>query len=300
MVRALQRRSAGGCHAGCRRYVEDRRQEKGEATAKDADGRFKRHVYEKPIGTILLPELKTVHILDWRNGLVNVDEDDDDPDTARRAKDSANRDLGTQKAALNFAYRVGLVEGTAQWDRVASFQRVAQRRERFLTVQERRALLAAAPPDLTRLIRALLLTDARPGEIAAAKVGDLAPSGLLTLQGKTGRRTIPLSLDALKHLKSCAGRRADSAPLVAHDDGTAWARFQWRDAIQETRRAAGLPDDVVMYNLRHAAISEMLVAGIDPLSVARIAGTSIQMIQRHYGHLVKDRIVAKLASVQML
>ena len=68
----------------------------------------------------------------------------------------------------------------------------------------------------------------------------------------------------------------------------------------ETRKRAELPEDVVLYSLRHVAISEMLVGGLDPMTVARIAGTSVAMIQRHYGHLLKDKIVAKLARVKML
>lgn len=283
----------------CRRYVNDRRSEKGDATADDAEGRFRRHVYGRPFARINLNALRTAHITDWRNAQAEVD-DDDDPDAERRAKDSANRNLATLKAALNLAYRMGLVSSTAQWDRVESFQKVAKRRERFLTITERKQLLTAASPELKRFIRALLLTAARPGEIAAAKVGDLDAAGLLTLDGKTGRRTIPLSPDALKHLRQCAGKRDLDAPLVIRDDGQAWTRYYWRDAMQETRKTAGLPDDVVLYNLRHVAISEMLVSGIDPMTVARIAGTSVAMIQKHYGHLIKDKIVAKLAKVKML
>ena len=38
---------------------------------------------------------------------------------------------------------------------------------------------------------------------------------------------------------------------------------------------ARLPPDIVLYSLRHAAISEMLTSGLDPLSVAKLAGTSV-------------------------
>lgn len=286
--------------AACRRYVSDRRKEKGEATAIDAEGRFRRHVFGKPFGKILLSDLRTGHVTDWRNQLVDLDDDEEDPDAERRAKDSANRNLATLKAALNLAYRMGLVASTAAWDRVESFQKVARRRERFLTVAERKMLLAAASPELTKFARALLLTAARPGELAGATVGDLDPTGLLTLDGKTGRRIIPLSPDALKHLSGCAGKRPANEPLVCRDDGQAWNRYYWRDALQEARARAALPDDVVLYSLRHVAISEMLVGGIDTMTVARIAGTSVAMIQRHYGHMMKERIVAKLAKVRML
>ena len=78
-------------------------------------------------------------------------------------------------------------------------------------------------------------------------------------------------------------------------------RFSEEQIIGFLKQAeAGLGDDVVMYSLRHCAISEMLVAGIDPLSVARLAGTSIAMIQNHYGHLIKDKVATQLASVKMI
>jgi len=284
----------------CRRYVEDRRSEKGENTAKDAEGRFRRQVYDSKFGRMELSALKTAHITDWRNKLAEVDDDDDDPDAARKAKDSTNRNLANLKAALNLAYRMGLVASTAQWDRVSSFEQVGKRRERFLTMSERQKFYAAASPELKRFIRALILTAARPGEIANAKIADLERSGLLTLEGKTGRRIVPLSPEALKHFKECAGKRPSDAPLVARDDGQAWTRYFWRDAVQAAREAAGLPADVVLYSLRHCAISEMLVGGIDPMTVARIAGTSVNMIQRHYGHLMRDAVVAKLGKIKMM
>jgi integrase len=290
----------------CRRYVEDRRAEKGDTAAKDAEGRFKRLVYGLPFGRIKLSALRTAHILDWRNAQAVVDDEYDDPDVDRRSKDSANRNLATLKAALNLAYRLGLASSTAQWDRVESFKGVGKRRDVSLTVAERKKLIAAASPDLKPFVRAMLLTACRPGELAGATVGDLDPAGLLTVvSGKTGksrrtgRRTIPISPTALKLLLACAGKRASDEPLLTRD-GVAWTRFEWRDALQDARRTAELPDSVVMYSLRHVAISEMLVSGIDPMQVARIAGTSIEMISRHYGHLIRDKIVAQLANVKVL
>ena len=44
----------------------------------------------------------------------------------------------------------------------------------------------------------------------------------------------------------------------------------------------------------------MIVSGIDALSVARITGTSIAMIQNHYGHLMKDKVTNQLAKVRMV
>ena len=91
----------------CKRYVSDRNKEKGKATAQDAEGRFKRLVYGKQLGKLKLSALKTAHITDWRNSIADTEDDDDDPDAERRAKDTANRYLATLKAALNLAYCSG-------------------------------------------------------------------------------------------------------------------------------------------------------------------------------------------------
>jgi site-specific recombinase XerD len=70
--------------------------------------------------------------------------------------------------------------------------------------------------------------------------------------------------------------------------------------MQDAVKAAKLPGDAVLYSIRHAAISEMLSAGLDPLSVARLAGTSVEMISKHYGHLVQDHVRKQLAQVRVL
>ena len=283
----------------CRQYVEDRRARKGELSANDAEGRFKRHVYDAEMGKFELSRLKAAQIEKWLRGLIR--KDDEDQDAERRSKDSANRDLSAVKAALNLAFRSGLVASDAQWRMVRSFDEVARRRERFLTLAQRRRLFAAASPDLKRLIKAIALTGARPGEIANATVGGFDPrAGTLVLSGKTGRRTIPLSAEATAYFKSTVSDRKRSDPLMAREDGSAWHRFAWRDGMRVAVAAARLPDDVVLYSIRHAAISEMLTAGLDPLSVARLAGTSVTMISKHYGHLVQDHIRAQLSSVKVL
>ncbi|QID17832.1 tyrosine-type recombinase/integrase [Nitrogeniibacter mangrovi] len=286
----------------CRRYVEDRKVAKGAATATDAEGRFNRTIYGTKLGVLKLSALKTSHIIDWRNGIAALDDDDaEDPDEVRRAKDTANRYLATFKAALNLAYRSGLANDTAQWDRVETFKGVGKRRMRWLTISERKKLILAAPKALQTFMKALLHTGARPGELANCYVGDFDKAGVLTLDGKTGRRTVPVSPEAAKLLAASAGTRPDDEALLVRADGKAWTRFDWRDGIQDARTTAALGDDVVAYTLRHVAITEMIVSGgIDPLSVARLAGTSVAMIERHYGHLRKDKVAAQLAKVKVL
>ena len=301
----------GGSHEvisvaeACKRYVDDRRLAKGSDTANDADGRFKRLVNGTQFGKIELDRLKTADITKWFHGLVkNIDDFEDEDEQAdefiRRSKDSANRNLRTLKAALNFAYRQGMASSRGAWERVAAFHGVGARRTRFLTLEERQALVNAAAPDLATLIAAIAYTGARPGELANAKVRDFHGNGVLELDGKTGHRHVPLSPKATKHFATCAGQRDGKEPLLMKLDGKQWDRYSWRDSMQLARTNAGLPCDVVLYNIRHAAISEMIIGGIDILTAARLTGTSLEMIQKHYGHLKQAQAIALLSKIKMI
>ena len=48
--------------------------------------------------------------------------------------------------------------------------------------------------------------------------------------------------------------------------------------------AAGLAKNVTAYGLRHSFGTRMAAAGVPLLDLAKIMGTSVQMIERHYGH----------------
>ncbi len=72
---------------------------------------------------------------------------------------------------------------------------------------------------------------------------------------------------------------------MADDLGTRWDKDKWKKPF----KAAKPPANAVAYSLRHAAISELLVGGMDLHTVAKIAGTSADMIDKHYGHLCIER-----------
>lgn len=55
-----------------------------------------------------------------------------------------------------------------------------------------------------------------------------------------------------------------------------------------------------MYTLRHVAISEMIAGGVDTFLVAKLAGTSTAMIDKHYGHLRHEQTRARLDAVAMM
>jgi integrase len=55
------------------------------------------------------------------------------------------------------------------------------------------------------------------------------------------------------------------------------------------RKLGGLPDDLVLYTLRHNFASQLVMAGTDLLTVSRLmAHSDIQTTIAHYAHLAPD------------
>jgi len=147
----------------------------------------------------------------------------------------------------------------------------------------------------------MLLTSARPGELAKIAVSHFDKhQRTVALSGKTDFRIVTLSTAAAKFFEEQAKGKIGNAPLFATALGDAWNKDSWKGPFRAAVKAAGLPPTIVMYSLRHTAISEMIAAGMDSFVVARLAGTSSAMIDKHYGHLKHDTTRARLDAVQML
>jgi hypothetical protein len=79
-----------------------------------------------------------------------------------------------------------------------------------------------------------------------------------------------------------------------------WRSYDWGDMVRAAVTAADLPAATVLYTLRHSWITTALTSGMGTLDVARLAGTSLLMIERHYGHLVSDAARLRLENVEMI
>lgn len=284
----------------CEDYVKDRRREKGDRCAADAEWRFKNAVYDTKLGRTELTKLRTPAIKEWRDGL-------------KLTQSGANRMMTTLRAALNLAVENRQVAATAaqEWRSVKQHKNADKRREIFLDLTQRRALLGAATGAVRDLIEAVMVTGARPGELAGALRGAFdARTKTLKLTGKTGTRTVPLSPTALTLFERLGKSKLPGAPLLSRDDGKAWTRAEWTVPVRTAAEAAkveGVPDDkaklpagVCLYTLRHSFITQAISDGLTTLDVARLTGTSLAMIDRHYGHLVQSASAERLAKVQML
>lgn len=288
----------------CENYVKHIRKKHGNEKADEVQARFKRWVYDEKLANIELPKLTRKHIDSWRNKLaetpVVVDPYAKSPRTRPRSASTLNRDMTALRAALNLAHDDGDVTSDVAW-RVAlrPVKGVVQRRDIYLDRQQRRALIAKAQPDLAAFLRGLSVLPLRPGALAALSVSNLDTRlAVLTIgKDKAGKdRKIPLPPKTAQFLAAQVGDRLPEAPLFARADGKRWTKDAWKGPIKEAAIAAELPNETTAYTLRHSAITD-LVPTLDLLTVAQISGTSVAMIERHYGHLRGERAKTALAGL---
>ena len=220
-----------------------------------------------------------------------------------RTDSTLNRDMTCFRAALNLAYADGLVTSDFAWrSKLVPLKNADRRRELYLDRDQRRKLIESAAPDLSAFLRGLALLPLRPGALAALTVGnyDKRLQVLKIGTDKHGKdRKIKLPKATAELFDEAAKGKLPGAPLLARADGKAWDKDAWKWPVKAAVEAAGLPVETTAYTMRHSVISDLVHDGLDLLTVAQISGTSVAMIEKHYGHLRSDVAASALARLAL-
>ena len=273
----------------CARYVAHLRRTKGDKTAHDVQRRFDQYVLDVPrFANIDLGKLKPASIEAWRHRL----QDRATASGGTRTDSTLNRDMTAFRAALNLAHADGLVATTLPWrGKLVPIKGADGRRDVYLDRPQRRKLIESAAPDLALFLSALCLLPLRPGALSDLTAGhyDKRLQTLTIGKDKAGKdRKIKLPTATAQVFETAARDKLPAAPLFARADGKAWGKDAWKGPFKDAATASGLPVDATMYTLRHSTITDLVHGGLDLLTVAQISGTSVRMIEQHYGHLRSD------------
>lgn len=180
-------------------------------------------------------------------------------------------------------------------------QRRCTEKRPFESWDELRALAEAIGPRWGSLVIFAAATGLRPGEWLALEHRDIDRQARVVYVRRTLRngriktpkteaslRAVPLQAVALAALDELGPDR--ECPLVFQSvrggylDLHNFRTRNWKPA----QRAAAITPLRRVYDLRHTFATFALRAGISTFDLSRYMGTSLAMIDRHYGHLARD------------
>ena len=169
--------------------------------------------------------------------------------------------------------------------------------ERYLSAAEyrrlRRTLYAyeEQDPATVAVVRLLIYTGARKGEIETLRWEHVEPDRLLLADSKTGPKTIWLNTPARAVLDSWSIGRDRSGFVFPGRTRGGWHKVD--NAWQAIRRHAALPD-VRLHDLRHSFASVAIADGISLTLIGRLLGHALPETTARYAHLA-DELVADAA-----
>ncbi len=288
----------------CDKYVQHLRDTKTNKAANDAKARFDAYVLDNgKFADIELAKLLPVHLETWRKAL-RARPTTSGPNRGKQRTDSSlNRDMTCLRAALNLAYKDGWLTSDFAWrGKLLPIRDADRQRDLYIDQAQRRKLVAAAPADLAQFLRGLCLVPLRPGALAALTAGsyDKRLKTLTIGKDKAGRdRKIALPQVTAEFFAKCCKDKLPNAPLLPRSNGSAWDKDAWKYPVRDAVSAGKLPEGVTAYTIRHSVITDLIHAGLDTLTVAQLSGTSVLMIERHYGHLTNKHARKALARLTL-
>ncbi len=287
----------------CTNYVQNQLDKKGEKSAQDAKKRFASYVLNQDrFANLEIAKLTPQHIDTWRRALIARPTTSGGNRGARRSDSTLNRDITPFRAALNLACEEGWVTTDFAWrGKLKPLENADKKRDLYLDRDQRLRFIEKAEPALALFLRAMCMLPVRPGALASLKAGDFDQRLMQLSIGtdKTGQRKIKLPLSSATLFKESAKNKLPSAPLFSRSDGKPWNKDSWKDPVRAAATAAEMPTGTTAYTLRHSVITDLVHGGLDLLTVAQISGTSVRMIEQHYGHLRGDTASNALAALAL-
>ena len=163
-------------------------------------------------------------------------------------------------------------------------------------------MIDTACEEVRPFLKALCLLPLRPGALASLTARDFEKRTRTITIGKDkddNPRQISLPTPIAEFFAAQVKGKLPTAPIFARRSGDAWNKDSWKHPIKAAVREANLPVEASAYTLRHSVITDLIRVRLPILTVAQLSGTSVAMIEKHYGHLVRDDAEEALTTLEI-
>ena len=250
-------------------------------------------------GNLRIRDLKPFHVQRWLDAMR-------ESRGQHKGRDKRWGDTMTNTAAerLVGVFRWAVKQGMITRNPVAMSSLTvpdARRRSRdfVLPTGEHEALVSESNPKLARLLQFLHGTGCRPGEAynASAKHYDpvrkaivfrwdaQAPDYVHKTARKTKKDRVIYLTDELNEMVASLAKKHPTGVLFRNKLNKAWGNGSVHQALKRVRDRLKLEGKMIAYSYRHTFATRWLLAGLSIKILADLMGNSVQMIERHYGHL---------------
>ncbi len=273
-----------------------------------AEGVFRRHVYDDPIAKVKLDKLRNHHLRSWRARLEKAPamlsrSKSGEKRWKDRAKSTVNRDMSPLRAALGRVLTLGPPNTDAAWQEALTPYKGADKlRGLYLDKAERKRLIDATGDEAKPFVKGLCMLPLRPGALAKLTGGDFderTRSLIIGYDKNDNPRQISLPPIIAGFFAEQVKNKRPTAYIFSQPGNEPWHKDAWKHPIKEAVVAAGLPGAASAYTIRHSVITDLVRARLPILTVAQLAGTGVTMIEKHYGHLVRDDAEDALATLAL-
>ena len=225
-------------------------------------------------GTILVSELKPIHITRWV----------DSREWNETTKANARR---VTKRVFSWAKSEGIIPQSPLDSMVCPR---GLTRSRALTESEFRTIVATSHGPFRILVWTLRQTGARPCELRRLVWDEVHTDRWVIPQHKTAKKTrkprVIYLTPAVQRLMNFLRPRSRSRFVFVNTRGKPWTTNAIRQAMSRIKSRCGLEADVCSYLIRHTFGTFAVMNGLNSSEVAELMGhTSTEMIDRVYVHL---------------
>lgn len=213
----------------------------------------------------------------------------------------------TVKAMMNRCIRLGLLpHGFKPFAHVDALHipQKALLESDLPSPNEVKRLIANAKPEFAAMLKVYHATGARTHELIETHAGDYQRQSRMLVLSKHKRsstlreyrpRTIYLNDIANAIINERCHELSHDSLIFPNRNGNQFTSCLLGDMFAMLRTQCKVREHITLYSFRHLWISDMLQAGHDALLVARMAGTSVKMIESVYGHFRSSSLASAQA-----